>query len=299
MTDILMSSAENWHNEALLSKHLAGQLRNHRLTLVLGAGISKPFGLPLWRELVSRIFARTRESEPQGHPPTRLLEYLRNQHFGGSRALLNDEIRRSLYEGVGASFSELRANDTLAAIGALVVSSVRGSASSVFTFNYDDLLELYLKYHGMVVCSVPQATHWSEKADVTVYHVNGLLPLDPKTPAEGEVVSDQEQYSRLSGDDSQPWRQLILSTWRSRTVVFIGVSGDDSLLDSLLVSCRDTHASKSDGIPYWAVWLSTSDDNVMKSQWLGRSVFPMIVRDYEKHLPDFLFDICQRAAQIG
>jgi hypothetical protein len=109
------------------------------------------------------------------------------------------------------------------------------------------------------------------------------------------IVFDQMSYSQVMGDDSKPWRQAILSIMRTRTCLFIGTSGEDPNMDSMIVRCRDIHPAKDKRPVYWGVWFST--DASAAELWRSRGVFPWIVKDYESDLPGVLFRICQDAAR--
>ena len=50
----------------------------------------------------------------------------------------------------------------------------------MITFNYDDLLEIYLEFHGLVVEPIWRDEHWASNADIRIYHPHGFLPLDPR-----------------------------------------------------------------------------------------------------------------------
>ena len=191
----------------------------------------------------------------------------------------------------------MRKNMTLAAIASLVMASHRGSASEVVTFNFDNLLEIYLAYHGFVTASVFHEQNWAGYADVSVYHPHGMIPFSLEHDHSETVVFDQESYMAVVGKEGNLWRQLVLTLMRRRTCLFIGLSGKDINLDSILSDTRSVHASHSDNSAFWGVTFSTTDDPVMSGQWESRGVFYKVIKDYEKSLPEFLFGVCQDAAR--
>jgi hypothetical protein len=280
-----------------LIEYLASQLNRGRLALVLGAGISKPFGLPKWEELLQRLFTAQGKPLPSD-TPERQAEYLRLTHFSGNPRGFTDAIHQALYTGVSADFASLRGNGTLAAIASLVMASHRGSVSEVITFNFDNLLELLLTYHGFVTASVFREFHWAQSADVTIYHPHGLIPFDPVQERSEQVVFDQASYSAIVGKADSPWRQTMLTIFRRRTCLFIGLSGRDDNLDSMMQECSPQHASRSENTAYWGITFLDHDDDVAAHIWQDRGVFFNRVVDYQRDLPDFLFAICQKAASI-
>jgi hypothetical protein len=292
-----MTMHDDFTDRQQLADYLAGQLTRGRLTLVLGAGISKPFGLPDWEELLNGLFF-THGATPPTDTPERQAEYFRLNFYKTDPKGFIEAIRRVLYARVKTDFATLRANGTLAAIGSLLMASQRGSVSELITFNFDNLLETFLGYHGFVTSSIFHRFHWAEAADVTVYHPHGLIPFDPKQLGsnQDELVFDQSSYSAVVGKDNNPWRQTMLTVLRRRTCLFIGLSGADNNLDSMLKECREQHASRDENTAYWGVTFSIDNHPVDSSIWEDRGVFYNRIADYDHDLPDFLFAICQKAA---
>jgi len=290
---------DDFNDRGQLVDYLAHQLVYGRLALVLGAGISRPFGLPSWEDLITGLFA-TRGSTPPAEPPERQAEFFRLQYYAADAKGFMDAVHDVLYNNVKVDFAALRANGTLAAIGSLVMASRRGSASDVITFNFDNLLEIFLNYHGFVTASVFHRAHWMQGADVTIYHPHGLIPFNPtQERSRGEeLVFDQASYSAIVGKADDPWRQTALTILRRRTCLFLGLSGKDNNLDSILKECRDQHASRDQNTAYWGATFSVDDDVVARTIWQQRGVFYNKIASYDNDLPDFMFAICQKAASI-
>lgn len=290
---------DDFEDDSSLCSYLARQLVRGRLAIVLGAGISVPFGLPGWQRLIERMFEEKGTSVPTGNYSLEsLAEHFRRQYYPSDAPGFIGAIHRSLYRGVSSDFSLLRANATLASVGALVMGSRRGSASEVITFNFDNLLEVYLRYYGFVTTSAFCERHWAGYADVTVYHPHGMIPVESDAQRSSDVVFDQHSYSAVVGKEGNLWRQLALTIMRRRTCLFIGLSGRDINLDSMLASTKDEHASGAENTAYWGVTFTTDTDAVTAGQWEARGVFTKVVGDYDRALPEFLFRICQDAASI-
>jgi len=290
-----MATIDDWQQEPTLLRFLSKQLANGSLTLVLGAGVSDHFGLPSWRTLIKNLFAAKRSPVPR-KDPKRQAEDFRNRYYESDVPGFLKAVKVALYRGVKVDFDSMRSHNTLAAIASLVMASNRGSASRVITFNFDDLLEIYLEYHGFVTLSVGERMHWSRAVDVTVLHPHGLLPYKGPRLDSADIVFDQFSYTKVIGTPGSAWRQLLLSTMRTHTCLFIGLSGDDDNLDSLLEKCMNQHASRLDNSLFWGVAFSTSDKN--EKFWKRRRVFLKKVDDYDRALAQFLFQICQGAAAL-
>lgn len=298
MPDITMHLPDQWKSRKNVTRHLAGQLLNGRLSLFLGAGVSVPFGLPCWDELVSRLHKSTRLRPDKSVSIQRQVEIIREKRFPGKTKEFLAEVSRALYRNVDADPWKLRTNGTLAAIAALVGTSIRGHVGSVITFNYDDLLETLLEYYGLVVNGVFQENHWASNADVKVYHPHGHLPLRKGIQASADIVLDQASYSTVVGRDANSWRQEVVTILRTNTCLFVGLSGDDASLDSLIMDAAERHAITTSSSAYWGVTFLRRPSAGASALWRKRRIFPLSVKDYETDLPQFLFGITQEAARL-
>ena len=139
MTTNLMSFAHSYGNRAVLQKHLADVVSEGQMALVLGAGVSKPLGLPDWDELIDRMYRAASAPIPVALNNARKAEHFRSQHCATLDAYLA-AVRTALYQGITISLWELRANRTLAAVSAIARSAHRDNSTPVITFNFDDLL---------------------------------------------------------------------------------------------------------------------------------------------------------------
>lgn len=289
------TSDRDYENKKTLTSYLAKQLVQGKMALVLGAGISQPLGLPGWKKLIRRMYRQKGSRPPKGMTPEDLAGHFLDQRCKGDKKKFLDAVSKALYGGVDLSFENLKTNMTLEAIGSLVMASRRGSSSEVITFNFDDVLELFLEYHGFVVDSIVDEKYWRRNSDVTVYHPHGLLPSTKAHEGSQWIVFDRKSYS-LDLREDKPWNQQILTTMRTHSCVFIGVSGDDDKLDWFLNRCNDTHASRLEGTKYWGITFMTDAKSPKKEKWKQRGVYPKVVVDYTTDLPKFLFGVCQTAA---
>ena len=124
-------------------------------------------------------------------------------------------VRRALYDGVAIDFSSLHRSWTIAAIGALAMSSKRGSAQ-VYTLNYDDAVERYLSYHGYICRPIFEERDASMAADVHVFHPHGFIPSPGSqyTSLSKKIILDRRSYSRALGDIEDWWgRQNVKLRW--------------------------------------------------------------------------------------
>jgi hypothetical protein len=296
MAKVEMAKRSEFDNPKRLREYLARQLDRGRLALVLGAGISTAFRLPSWKQLLVRLYAQQKAKPPKTSDLKYQADYFRVTYFKGNKTRFIAAVRNALYQGIKINFQDLRRNATLGAIGSLVMASQRGSAAEVITFNWDNLLELYLEYHGFVTRSAPDERHWAGRADVSVLHPHGYIPYGTgKTST--EIIFDQTSYADVIGKEEKPWRQKLLTTFRSHTCLFIGLSGTDDNLISLLQTCKPQHASRNENTAFWGITFTTSTDKAQATLWEQRGVYSKTISSYQTELPKILFEICQEAAR--
>ncbi len=297
MAKVTMAKRADFDDPLKLRRYLAQQLDRGRLALVLGAGISTAFRLPSWPDLLRRLYAQQRNKPPTNADLKQQADYFRVTYYQNDKPGFIKAVREALYQGMSINFQDLRRNATLGAIGSLVMASQRGSASEVVTFNWDNLLELYLEYHGFVTRTARDERHWAGRADVSVLHPHGYLPFDPKEKGSDDIIFDQTSYAEVIGKEDKPWRQKLLTLFRSHTCVFIGLSGTDDNLISLLQTCKPQHASRNENTHFWGITFTTSKSAPQAKLWEQRGVYSRTISNYTTELPQILFEICQEAAR--
>jgi hypothetical protein len=288
-----MQDRDQWEERSSLIDFLADQLNGSRLGIVLGAGASMGFGLPSWDKLLHSAFVAAGKTPPSTTDNELLADSLLAQ-LGGDDLLLAGTVRTALYKEFDPSFPTMTTNRLLAAIGALTMASARGHVARVFSFNYDDVLEKYLRNFGFDVARVHALPQWSSDADVTVYHVHGLLPCDPREPTSSGIVLARCHFDKVVGKDSNLWRQLMLQNLSSATCLFIGLSGSDQNLTSVLTDVNPIHVSKNENHLFWGVRFSDQENDPLKSSWEMRGVYQHTLAYPD--LPSFLLEVCQKAA---
>lgn len=293
MTD--MKLPDSWQDETQLIEYLAWQLTKGRLGLFLGAGVSQFYGLPDWNTLMVGLAARHDETFTKGDEPTTKAAFLRAKYYKRDTEAFLGALRDELYKGTSLDFARIRQNPTLAAIGSLVMSSKRGSAAKVFTLNYDDLVEIYLEYHGFTTAVVWSERHWARNEDVTVYHPHGFLPLAER-PSSTDIVLASPEYHKVM--QSEYWRPLLQTHLRTHTFLYIGLSGTDMHLQHLLEAIDGKHAIVDERVLYHTVrFARAGKPDEIGPVLEGKGVHTHVLADYDA-LPEFLFRICQVAREL-
>jgi hypothetical protein len=286
-------SKELFANRGRLLDHLATQLNEGRLALVLGAGVSHGFNLPNWDVLVDRCLAQCGLVRTPGRTNEALSDDIfvhccKNDHLALARL-----VHCALYETADLRVQTLRSNPLLAALGALATMSRKGAGARIVSFNYDDLLELFLRQNGIITRSVEAAPFWSSNDDISVLHPHGLL-RSGETP---EQVTSRVVFSRLSFDEDdwrENWEALFLDYLGASICLFVGLSGDDAHLCASLLRVHHRHAMRG-AFVFWGTRFGTQEserelweNNFGVSQWT--------LADYAD-LPAFLFELCELAQQ--
>lgn len=302
--------AAHFNNRAKLIDFLGSALRKGRLALFIGAGISQGLrkeelvsysNLPDWKGLLCNLFRQHSETLAPDANLITAAEQIRVKFYADNVPGWISAVRNALYDGVALDFELIRKNDTLGAIGAFAMASARGRISQLVTLNFDDVLERYLAYHGVIVAPVFEEKFWAGKGDVVIYHPHGFLP-SPNSPfleSSKYVVLDRKSYSERTGRADQRMNQVMETILQSHICMFVGLSGDDPRLDSLIVTTKDDskHAYTSGGIGYWGVAFGTSKDPSVAKVWAERGIFLQVLEKYDPDLPRFLFEVCQSAAK--
>jgi len=292
-----MNKMDQWENEDHLINHLGNHLNNCRIVLVLGAGISTEFGLPNWEKLISGLYKLKGASENNKLSPENRILFFKEKLCSDEIDYKNS-IQKVLYSGYDFDFKNLKNFSTLSALVALIMASKRGNASNVVTFNFDNILELYLSYYGFISNSRILTKHWSSNADVNIYHPHGYIPAPPSIEFSDKIVFDQKSYMGVIGDESNPWRQHVLSLFRTNFCIFIGLSGNDSNFDSFLYKTMESHVAIEEGQLFWGMnFILESEDSEIKEIWKTKGIFVKEITSYMEGIPEYLYKICQTAAQ--
>jgi hypothetical protein len=291
----IMRDADSWVTPDVIDNFLATQLDRGALAIVLGAGVSMPFGLPSWSELVARVGARVAVTAT----PTDGLDEQAETIFNASAKSPLDfaeTIRECLYAGVDSSFGALLQSKLLAALGAISMPSRRGSVRTIVTFNFDDLLEKFLSYYGFSAEAVNGMPVWSSRADIRIFHPHGMLPSAKASAAEKPVIFTRADYDKIVGKSDNGWRTVLVDLMSSHTCLFIGSSGSDSNLTSMMAQVNERHSGRGQGHPFWGVRVADPGD-IKGPVWKARGIVQRTLASYAD-LPEWLASICQRAASF-
>ena len=290
-----MISADDWNDaDKVDTLFLAERLSQGRLAIMLGAGASFGYGLPSWEKLIHNAYDLCKRPYPTGSTPNDASEHLLATQCLGEEKCLAPLIQQALYKDF-KSDPVLQPTPLLTAIGALVMASGKGHVSRIVSFNYDDLLESYLEDHGFLIQAVIEAPSWNSLADVRIFHPHGFLPHGPHRSTSDTIVLTQYSFDKITGKSDNPWRRALLEICQEHTVLFIGLSGNDQNLLSILSDVKDQHPAFP-GDHCWGVRLTTSSDPTERSKWELRGISNQVLSHYDE-LPPRLLKIGRQAAE--
>jgi len=242
------------------------------LVLFLGAGISIPYGIPSWKDLVLELLfeqaAHTRRLGSVWPHYRRALaawmtDYFEYNPLVLARMVERDTRKRSQKKGTKKTDGEevflekLRAHiyrdhrpprgkrTTLHAIGNLIQRS-RGNIKCAISFNFDDLLEQELAARKVPTLSISDGIR-QHSGDFRIIHPHGFVPK--KGPIiRGRLVFTEDDYHKLTETVFHWGLSEIVGELRQSTVLFLGLSMSDPSLRRLLDASRN-----SDIPPHWQV----------------------------------------------
>jgi hypothetical protein len=295
----------------MATDYVAQKLLRGSVLLVLGAGVSAGMGLPAWKALVSDTerrlkIAGTQTLDESADGLAKRMSYARAQAQSDGADFLG-AVRAALYgdDLIGLPNPDFPdgflTNETLASIGALIMSSARGSIRDVITTNFDDVLEWYLDMHGFtsqVITEYP--TLLRGDVDVRIHHIHGYLPLlrrDDRPPTDWIVLTKGEFEKRVGGIQGDPWNTLALSLLFASHSLFVGTQVDD--IDMSVLLQKVWHHVNQTALPRpLGTVIQRSFDGPKRLSLNEHGLLATAIGGSEKweELPKFLLTICRKAA---
>lgn len=266
------------------------------LRLFLGAGVSSGFGLPQWKMLIARVLSRDTDRDFLGSlpskSPTDLTKLIDDIDDGSQQYVM--KVHEALYRDSTTSLvDQLQRSPLLLSVAALVTGAHRGRIDSVITYNYDDVLEQYLRMLGLAVCPRVRSTDLSTRADVEINYVHGRLPQvwDDSAPLPSIVLSDKSYRAKRARID-EGWSAVVQNVLYSKIGLFLALSGDDSSILDLLERLQSGVRHE----PYNGYWLLTGDAfERNKNAILHVGMCPISIE--KEDVPRFICSVCMAAAE--
>jgi hypothetical protein len=256
------------HFDALREAFIKGNL-----TFYLGAGVSKPNGLPSWEELVQALYFTTLGEESyiqnlrpfpnylfalaewvleQKNEPLDIIIRKIKQWYEGKDFI--GMLSNTLYAGFGREMmgtdiwglpDEIYyTNKTMAAIIDCCAKSAPGitGLKSIITYNYDNLLELGLEKFNDAKNNFQPIFKGNQKLEmgkIPIYHVHGYIPFQGDNVNYDEIIFSEDQYNRAFQDPFFWGNVVQVNQFTSQTGLMIGLSLSDRNIRRILDSIRN------------------------------------------------------------
>jgi hypothetical protein len=280
---------------------LSNYLFEGELALVLGSGVSKPFGFPFWWELVHGVVVEHYgESSIDEHTPADKLKEAIDEIERDIRSAkkYNELVKKVLYKNVNyRNTGAFVRNELLISLGALMMGSRRGSIKNVITYNYDDLLEWYLGLHGFDVGVIHDPRSLTSNSDVTIYHPHGFLPLQSREMSKNKIILSDTSFidrEKKAKPDDTLWNTILDRLFIEKVFIFIGISKNDASIQSRISHVYRNHLKKEHVVVFW---FCIQDEEMGTSEIKNNTehgIVPIVVKNAGL-IPSYLLDICQNA----
>src|SRR5262245_12579192 len=250
---------------------LKAAFQKGQLSLYLGAGVSKPNGLPGWEELVQALYFTTlndesfiNEMRPYPNYLFALAEWVLRQKNEPLDVIIRKirqwyegkdfigMLSKTLYAGLGSeNFGQdvrglpellVRKNSTLRGIIDCCVRSVpnKKGLRSIINYNYDNLVELALTLHeqNRNFQVVYKRGHQLHRGKIPIYHVHGYIPYQRSDVSYDDIVFSEDQYNRAFQDPFFWGNVVQVNQMTSSVGLMLGMSLSDRNIRRILDSIR-------------------------------------------------------------
>jgi hypothetical protein len=165
-------------------------------------------------------------------------------------------------------------------------------------YNFDDLLEWYLGYHGFTLDVVSKMPALTTRSDVQIYHPHGFLPRlekyrDLKTSS---LILTEKSYQLEIANEGSFWNELQRGLMSCTLGLFVGMSGDDPHVDSLCNKVYEEIVQKQ-RILAFIVLVDTPKNREGDRHRLARGLVPIYINRHAD-LPALMLSICQQVAEL-
>ena len=238
--------------------------KQKQLVFFIGAGVSIPYGIPSWKDLVlEMLFEQAEHTRRLGAlwPHYRralaswMTDYFEYNPLVLARMVERDARQRSRNTKRKSSDGEIKflqelrnqlyahcrippaKRTALQAIADLILCN-RENVRAVVSFNFDDLLEEELAKHHVETVSVSDDSRQYSGA-VRIVHPHGFVPRRGDI-VRGRLVFTEDDYHKLTETVFHWGLSEIIAHLRQSTVLFVGLSMSDPNLRRLLDAGRNS-----------------------------------------------------------
>lgn len=306
MKNILLNKSPSYYKEEKTALGLLSDaLLKGYLSIFIGAGISKAVtdSFPNWEKLVKKCCNKVGIDFDDIKGLSN--EYLRKK-MGNFEKTCKEKrieyiktIKECLYDEVEYNLDIMKTN-LLISLGSLVMGSIRGSAKAIVNYNYDDLLEWYLDYHGFRTQIISKFPSILKTSDINIFHPHGFLPKNLKyqrAETADKIIITQKDYLS-STKEVDPWNELQVSILSCSLALFVGLSGEDQHIELLCHRAFErTKAADGRTILGYIILKDCPENRDKESAFLDIGLLNFYIKDFNE-LPKILLNICSKAAEL-
>lgn len=213
-------------------------LKEGKLSLITGAGVSIPLGLPSWFDLVVTLCENSGNEELSKlvEDKTKKLDLKKisknfKESFSSEKDYL-EAVKNALYKGVELNLMSIH-KPMMTALASLFIGKYKGRVKNIITYNFDNLLNWYLTVLGLSVNTEFDKRAMDINEDCSIFHIHGFLPHKDSGIVSGSktIVFTQKEFDRNIRKRAGIRMQKIKSILTRSTFLSVGVSYDTLLKD--------------------------------------------------------------------
>lgn len=240
-------------NNAFIST-LSESLKNGRLTLVCGAGVSIGANIPSWNDLLLRLLesmmVRVSNNSSISLKNIETKEF--QKRLGSSSLVMGKYLKSNLGKDFLLELRDALYKDNPKSCE-LIESIVEISRpqrdgkplDSIITFNFDSLIEENLAKNNIKYKAIDKEGVRNKANELPIYHVHGYLPRKGNINSKKDVVFSEDAY-HTQFIEPFSWSNLIqLNKLSQNTCLFVGMSLTDPNLRRLLDVANRKETSNS------------------------------------------------------
>lgn len=204
-------------------------IKDNKVSLFLGAGVSASAGVVTWNTLLKKLF------EKKGVPPIKgdVDSITKGRYIIDAYKKHLDDIPDEFYEDMRTIlYSNTKPSKLIDSIAYLIE---KGNVESVISYNYDDLVEQRVNRINRCY-SVYDKSRPNNGDGINIYHVHGFIPKHgPWSP----IVLGEKEYHKVY-QEAYNWGNVEQLHSLSRNICFfIGLSMSDPNLRRLIDISND------------------------------------------------------------
>ncbi|RMR13610.1 SIR2 family protein [Pseudomonas syringae group genomosp. 3] len=252
--------------------HIFQRVKQQRLNLVTGAGISIDAGVPDWYGLLERLAATPSAlagdylvHKTAGLTPEYLGQIIYNRRRNtddDNYSILEDatvnhgwaaSIHDAIYKNVPEDLAEVLANHPYLS----ELKDLAKKLSFVINFNFDDILAQAISFHPQRVdelrsCSVEWRPALLDRPNhTTIYHVNGLLPQVSLKKRSPKLIFTEDSFADAMARSPGVSAEYIFMRFVQNTMLIVGHSLADASLKNYLRLNRDKSPANHHYMIHW------------------------------------------------